>query len=120
MTEPSNLERLHIYGDGESVVGAAYRGTFADGPTRNGVADASATLSGVSGMGATVVYCANPRDNGLKPHEWADKQAGKPTLAMQSKTQGAKPHQDKSSNIREGVGRWRIAAVSWVSMSRQK
>jgi len=75
VTEPSNLERLHIYGGGESVVGAAYRSTFSDGPTRNGVADASATLSGVSGMGTNVVYCANPRDNGLKPHEWADRQA---------------------------------------------
>ncbi|MGQ7246174.1 type VI secretion system Vgr family protein [Halomonas sp. V046] len=72
VTEPSNLELLHTYGNDEPVVGAAYRATFGDGSIRTGVLDPQgrASLSGVPVGSAQVEYFSDPRDIGLIPQEW--------------------------------------------------
>ncbi|MGQ7249265.1 type VI secretion system tip protein TssI/VgrG [Halomonas sp. V046] len=72
VTEPSNLELEHVYGNGAPVPNAPYRVRFADGSVRGGVLDANgrATLSGVPVGAAQVEYFPDPRDIDKKPQAW--------------------------------------------------
>ncbi|MFQ3790409.1 DUF2345 domain-containing protein, partial [Halomonas sp. A29] len=83
VTEPTNLDLHHTYGNGEPVPGAAYRATFADGSTRTGVLDAQgkASLAGVLPGAAQIEYFSDPRDIGLRPQEWSRDKAAAPDIS---------------------------------------
>ncbi|MBY5927599.1 type VI secretion system tip protein VgrG [Halomonas sp. DP8Y7-3] len=86
VTEPTNLELEHLYGNGQPVPGARYRAILADGSIRQGVLDAAgkATLTGVPTGAVQVEYFQDPRDIEKRPQAWPRTPPAKPRVDVPS------------------------------------